>query len=233
MTKKEQNLNDIQRRAATHNGGPLLIAAGAGSGKTRTLTSRLIHLLKSGVKPENVIAITFTNKAAREMESRIKNHELWIKNFSKPIIHNSKFLIPFIGTFHSLGVQILKSEAKLVGRTPHFTIFDEDDSLSLVKKILADLNLSKDRFNPLAILAQISQIKNELSEEDESPPGSHYEKITLSVFKKYEDTLQKSNAFDFDDLIEKVVRIFQSHPEVLETYQTRWQHIGFPKFSEF
>ena len=219
MTKKEQNLNDIQRRAATHNGGPLLIAAGAGSGKTRTLTSRLIHLLKSGVKPENVIALNFTNKAAKEMRNRIINHR-------------SLVISPFIGTFHSLGVQILKSEAKLVGRTPHFTIFDEDDSLSLVKKILADLNLSKDRFNPLAILAQISQIKNELSEEDESPPGSHYEKITLSVFKKYEDTLQKSNAFDFDDLIEKVVRIFQSHPEVLETYQTRWQHILVDEFQD-
>ncbi|MBI3046220.1 MAG: UvrD-helicase domain-containing protein [Candidatus Harrisonbacteria bacterium] len=220
MAKKEQNLNDIQRRAATHNGGPLLIAAGAGSGKTRTLTSRLIHLLESGIQPENIIAITFTNKAAKEMRSRVASHK-------------SLAISPFIGTFHSLGVQILKSEAKLVWRTPHFTIFDEDDSLSLVKKILADLNLSKDRFNPLAILAQISRIKNELLNGEEGlGAGSHYEKISLSVFKKYEDALQKSNAFDFDDLIEKPVKIFRNNPEILEKYQKRWLHILVDEFQD-
>ncbi len=226
MPKKPDNLkhglNETQLRAVKHGNGPLLIAAGAGSGKTKTLTSRIIHLLESGIKPENIIAITFTNKAAKEMRNRISNSQFQIPN--------SQLL--FIGTFHSLGVQILKEEAKLVGRTKYFTIFDEDDALSMVKKILADLNLSKDRFNPLAIMAKISQIKNELLEEEEIASESQYEKIAVSAYKKYEEALKQSNAFDFDDLIEKPVKIFQSEKSVLEKYQNRWQHILVDEFQD-
>ena len=226
MSKKPDNfqhqLNEIQRQAVEHKSGPLLIAAGAGSGKTKTLTSRLIHLLNSGVKPESLIAITFTNKAANEMRNRISNSQLPIPNYQ----------LPFVGTFHSLGVQILKSEVKLIGRAKNFTIFDEDDSLSLVKKILTDLNLSKDRFNPLAIAGKISQIKNELLVPEEIGGGGRYDQILISVFQKYEDQLQKSNAFDFDDLIEKVVRIFQNHPDILEKYQNRWRHILVDEYQD-
>src|SRR3989344_2273970 len=236
MAKKEQNLNEIQQIAVTHKGGPLLIAAGAGSGKTKTLTSRLIHLLESGVKPENLIAITFTNKAAKEMRNRIyssTNNESITNKRIRKFATNSLFTdLPFVGTFHSLGVQILKEQSGLAGRTKNFTIFDEDDSLSLVKKILAELNLSKDRFNPLAILAQISRIKNELLEKEEIAAESQYGKITVLAYKKYEEMLEKSNAFDFDDLIEKVVRIFQNYPEVLEKYRDRWQHILVDEFQD-
>src|SRR3989344_7656199 len=236
MAKKEQNLNEIQQIAVTHKGGPLLIAAGAGSGKTKTLTSRLIHLLESGVKPENLIAITFTNKAAKEMRNRIyssTNNESITNKRIRKFATNSLFTdLPFVGTFHSLGVQILKEQSGLAGRTKNFTIFDEDDSLSLVKKILAELNLSKDRFNPLAILAQISRIKNELLEKEEIAAESQYGKITVLAYKKYEEMLEKSNAFDFDDLIEKVVRIFQNYPEVLEKYQNRWRHILVDEFQD-
>lgn len=209
------NLNEVQKKAATHKGGPLLIAAGAGSGKTKTLTNRLMHLLNSGVNPENIIAITFTNKAAKEMRNR--------SNFK-----NS----PFIGTFHSLGVQILKKEAQLVGRNNRFTIFDEDDSLSLIKAILKESNLSKDRFNPMAVSGKISQIKNELLDPEESGSGNRHDEIVLSVFNQYEKKLLESNAFDFDDLIEKPVRIFQSHPEILEKYQNLWQHILVDEFQD-
>ncbi|MBI4992426.1 MAG: UvrD-helicase domain-containing protein [Candidatus Harrisonbacteria bacterium] len=217
-----KDLNEVQRKAVTHGNGPLLIAAGAGSGKTRTLTSRLIYLLKSGIKPENIVAVTFTNKAAKEMKSRIMNNESGIMNNG----------MPFIGTFHSLGVQILKQEAKLVGRTRNFTIFDEDDSLSLVKKILEEMNLSKDRFNPLAVMAKISKIKNELLDAGELGSGDRYEQIILAVFQKYGELLKKSNAFDFDDLIEKVVKIFQTHPAMLEKYQNSWQQILVDEYQD-
>jgi DNA helicase II / ATP-dependent DNA helicase PcrA len=216
------NLNEVQKKAATHKGGPLLIAAGAGSGKTKTLTNRLMHLLDSGVNPENIIAITFTNKAAKEMRSRISNHQL-------PRNNNQT---PFVGTFHSLGVQILKKEARLVRRNNRFTIFDEDDSLSLIKAILKESNLSKDRFNPMAVSGKISQIKNELLDPEELGSGSRYDEIVFSVFNQYEKKLLESNAFDFDDLIEKPVRIFQSHPEILEKYQNLWRHILVDEFQD-
>src|SRR3989344_8263585 len=156
------------------------------------------------------------------MRNRISNSQLPIPNYQ----------LPFVGTFHSLGVQILKSEVKLIGRAKNFTIFDEDDSLSLVKKILTGLNLSKDRFNPLAIAGKISQIKNELLVPEEIGGGGRYDQILISVFQKYEDQLQKSNAFDFDDLIEKVVRIFQNHPDILEKYQNRWRHILVDEYQD-
>ncbi len=241
MSKNTQNnLNEIQKKAVTHKGGPLLIAAGAGSGKTKTLTSRLIHLLESGIKPENIIAIIFTNKAAREMKSRtINNLQLTIdqKNQSgqKLNVKGQMFTngnLPFVGTFHSLGVQILKKEAELVGRNNKFTIFDEDDSLSLIKAILKESNLSRDRFNPMAVSGKISRIKNELLDPEESGSGNRHDEIILSVFNKYEKKLEESNAFDFDDLIEKPVKIFQSHPEILEKYQNLWQHILVDEFQD-
>jgi len=235
-SKIDTGLNETQRKAVEHSGGPLLIAAGAGSGKTKTLTSRLIHLLKSGVKPEQIIAITFTNKAAKEMKDRVNLLTGKLVNQDKKnsdqltnqLMHQST---PFIGTFHSLGARILREQGLLVGRNKMFTIFDEDDALSLVKSILSDLRLSKDRFNPLAVMATISKIKNELSDEvlDE---GGHYEKVVATVYKNYEEKLQGSNAFDFDDLIEKVVKIFQSHPDILAQYQNQWQHILVDEFQD-
>ena len=196
-------LNEIQLQAVRHGNGPLLIAAGAGSGKTRTLTSRLIYLLDSGIKPENIIAITFTNKAANEMRSRITyNLQLTTDNY------------PFIGTFHSLGARILKKWAEKTGRTGQFTIFDDEDSLGIIKNILKEMDISKDRYNPLAIMSKISRIKNELIDPEELKSESAYDKITMAVFEKYENTLKKSNAFDFDDLIEKTVVILQKNKEI-------------------
>lgn len=212
----------MQAKAVSHKTGPLLIAAGAGSGKTKTLTSRLLHLLESGVDPKQIIAITFTNKAAKEMKSRIVDA-------SK---HDKSFVMPFIGTFHSLGVQILKEEAPLVKRTPFFTIFDEEDSSSLIKSIIKEMQLSADRFSPYAVIGQISRIKNELLDIEEYAEGGRYEQTIATVYQKYNDALLKSNAFDFDDLIEKVVRIFQDNPQVLEKYQARWQHVLVDEFQD-
>ncbi|MDE2001669.1 MAG: UvrD-helicase domain-containing protein, partial [Patescibacteria group bacterium] len=220
---QKPNLNERQHEAVTHGNGPLLIAAGAGSGKTRTLTSRVLHLLASGVDPSTIIAITFTNKAAKEMRKRIADSEWQAK-------HNGP--IPFIGTFHSLGVQILKEEATRVGRTAHFTIFDDDDSQSLIKSLLKEMQLSGDRFNPYAVSAAISRIKNELLDPEEYAAGGKYESVIASVYAKYEAELLKSNAFDFDDLLEKVVRIFQREPDVLEKYRSRWHYILVDEFQD-
>ena len=222
MAKSNHQLNEMQLQAVKHGEGPLLIAAGAGSGKTKTLASRLIHLLESGIKPEKIIAITFTNKAAKEMLNRILNSQLPISNSQ----------LPFIGTFHSLGARILKKECRLMGRTENFTIFDEEDSMGIIKNILKEMNLSKDRYNPFAVMAKISQIKNELLNIDELETETIYDKIIISVFEKYEDTLKKSNAFDFDDLIEKVVKTFQDNRKISEEYQNKWGHILIDEFQD-
>lgn len=230
---KFQNLNLKQTEAVNHTNGPLLIIAGAGSGKTRTLTSRLVNLLDSGVKPENIIAITFTNKAAEEMKNRIKNQESRIKGGE--INQNSKFITHnslFIGTFHSLGARILRAEAKLLGRTAGFTIFDNDDSRSLVRKILKNFNFSekeKQKNSPAKLEREFSKIKNELVYENKF---SDREEIVALLFSEYEKKLKENNAFDFDDLIEKPVRIFQKYPEILAKYQNKFCHILVDEYQD-
>ncbi len=214
-----QNLNKKQQEAVDYFGGPILIAAGAGSGKTRTLTNRLARILSSGVSPESVIAITFTNKAAEEMRNRIFNHQ----------IPDTKYQIPFIGTFHSLGARILKKEAGLLKRGANFSIFDGDDSLRLIKSIVKNFNFSgenKRNANPLFLRKEFSRIKNELKNSDNK------EEIIKILFDEYEKALCKNNAFDFDDLIEKPVRIFSRHPLILEKYQNRFRHILVDEFQD-
>ncbi len=245
MTKEPKNivkLSDIQHKAVTHAGGPLLIAAGAGSGKTKTLTSRVLHLLENGADPGTIIAITFTNKAAKEMRSRIegvgiaasivKGQRKTANNTDTGSPNHNAAAMPFVGTFHSLGVRILKEEAALANRTPFFTIFDDEDSSSLIKSIMKEMQLSGDRFSPYAVMAEISRIKNNLLDLDEYLDSGRYEQVIGSVFQKYEATLLKSNAFDFDDLLEKVVRIFLGHPEVLEKYRKRWNYILVDEFQD-
>lgn len=213
-----QNLNKKQQEAVDYFGGPLLIAAGAGSGKTRTLTNRLAQILKTGAMPESVIAITFTNKAAEEMKNRIMNQELEIMNKA-----------PFIGTFHSLGARILKKEAGLLKHGVNFSIFDGDDSLRLIKNIVKNFNFGgkdKKNANPLFLRKEFSRLKNELKNSDDK------EEIIKILFDEYEKALCKNNAFDFDDLIEKPVRIFQQHKLVLEKYQNRFQHILVDEFQD-
>lgn len=209
MPQKPEQLNASQREAVEHKNGPLLIAAGAGSGKTKTLTSRLAWLIENGASPENIIAITFTNKAANEMRERVAMPPS-----------------TFIGTFHSLCARILKNEAKLVNRTPNYTIFDADDSLSLLKKTMKAMDLSKEKYSPLALNRKISQIKSELLQPEE------FDKITAAVFQRYEEALVKNNAFDFDDLIEKTVRVFQNHPEVLKKYRDKFRYVLVDEYQD-
>ena len=213
-----QNLNHAQREAANHKNGPLLIVAGAGSGKTKTLTTLLVNLIADGVNPKSIIAITFTNKAADEMRSRV-------------IIPVSRFMLqekPFIGTFHSLGVRILKEEACIIDRSKNFSIFDDDDSFRLLKGTMKKLDIASERYNPAIVSTKISRLKNELS----STAEFEFDVKTAKIFEHYEDALQKNNSFDFDDLIEKPVRIFEKHPEVLKKYRDRIKYVLVDEYQD-
>ncbi len=215
----DTSLSSAQIEAVTHGPGPMLIAAGAGSGKTRTLTQRLIYLMNNGLAPREIIAITFTNKAADEMRNRI---------LGSPSSQKKKFRgksVPFIGTFHSFGASILRKEAKLAGRTRAFVIFDDSDSKKIIKKILGAEDALK-RYTPVKARRELSRIKNNVLNTDELDAQQGL------LFEKYEDSLKKLNAFDFDDLLEKVVRIFKSNPGVLEGYQNKYSFVLVDEYQD-
>ncbi|MEK7640902.1 MAG: UvrD-helicase domain-containing protein [Patescibacteria group bacterium] len=212
--KQTKNLNDPQREAVEYTGGPILIAAGAGSGKTKTLTSRLARLIEKGVAPSKIVAITFTNKAANEMRERVAGQLATAGD------------APFIGTFHSFCARILKDEAHLANRSPNFTIYDADDSLSLIKKIMKAADISKDVISPAVLQNKISQIKSEMLSPDD------FDKITKKIYEKYETALTTNNAFDFDDLITKVVQIFENRPEILKKYHEKYSHILVDEYQD-
>ncbi len=223
-------MNENQKEAAEHQGGPLLIVAGAGSGKTRTLVSRLIYLLQNGVNPGNIIAITFTNKAADEMRERVDDYlasqsAVSIVAFGKK---NNSDNQPFIGTFHSFGARILRKESRFLGRSANFTIFDADDSQSLLKKTIKKFNFSeKEKITLPAVSRAVSRFKNELLSLEEVDN----EKIRI-VLEEYEEELKRNNAFDFDDLIEKPVRLFHGNSVVLEKYQSLFQYILVDEYQD-
>jgi DNA helicase-2/ATP-dependent DNA helicase PcrA len=208
-----QNLNDRQLEAATAGDGPLLITAGAGSGKTKTLTQRLVFLLQKGVPASQIIAITFTNKAADEIKKRVYSE---IKSG----------ISPFLGTFHSLGAKILREQPSF-GRTRGFVIFDDDDSLKLVKNVIKSLDLDKERFPANAFLSKISKIKSELLQ-----PKDLEDETAVKIFENYETILAEENAFDFDDLIEKVVRLFSENANVLQKYRDRFRYILVDEYQD-
>lgn len=212
--KNQPALNPKQKEAVSHGNGPLLISAGAGSGKTRTLTQRLVKLIENGVPPEKIVAITFTNKAADEIKTRVRETA------------DNLNILPFLGTFHSFGAKILKDEIKLTGRAKNFVIYDNDDSLRVIKKTLSDLSLSAEKFPPPKMQKKISFIKDELILPDD------IEEPIKTIFEGYENRLKAQNAFDFDDLIEKVIKIFQKNQDVLETYQNRFEHILVDEFQD-
>jgi len=218
--KNQSPLNPQQEEAVCHGTGPLLISAGAGSGKTRTLTQRLIKLINDGVSPGKIVAITFTNKAADEIKERIKSQ-------INPVRDKTPFgSFPFLGTFHSFGANILRSEGQFVERTKNFVIFDNGDSLRVVKKVLASLDVSDDRYPAPKMQKKISFAKDELTNPD------LLEEPIKMVFEEYEKRLKSQNAFDFDDLIEKPVRIFQKYRDVLEKYQNKFEYLLVDEFQD-
>lgn len=221
-----EDLNEKQREAVVHGDGPLLIVAGAGSGKTKTLTSRLAYLItQCGIEPEKILAITFTNKAADEMKERARKT---IQSYKTSFKNNKE---PFVGTFHSLGAKILRNEAKYFGRTKTFSIFDSDDSLSLAKKILKNLNISTSDYAPALLLREFSRIKDELLDA-ESFISTKKSEAAWFLFQEYEKALERNNAFDFDDLIEKVVRLFKKDKKVLSRYQSAYRYVLVDEYQD-
>ncbi|WP_022873822.1 DNA helicase PcrA [Nesterenkonia alba] len=219
-----EGLNPQQREAVLHRGSPLLIVAGAGSGKTAVLTRRIAHLIQTGAaRPHEILAITFTNKAAREMKDRIGRlvgpaaERMWIS------------------TFHSSCVRILRAEATTVGRKTTFTIYDAADSLRLVTQIAKENQLDPKRFNPRAIRNKISALKNELIDAEEfsaKAPNEPFSEAVATVFTQYTQRLRAANAYDFDDLLTETVYMFDAFPAVLDNYRRRFRHVLVDEYQD-
>ncbi|MFP7299603.1 DNA helicase PcrA [Neobacillus niacini] len=216
-------LNPEQQSAVKATDGPLLLMAGAGSGKTRVLTHRIAYLIvEKRVNPYNILAITFTNKAAREMRERIGKmmggaaEEIWIS------------------TFHSMCVRILRRDIDRMGYSRNFTILDTGDQQSVVKGILKDKNLDPKKYDPRAILGAISSAKNELIDPEEyaKTAGGYFEQTVSDVYTEYQKRLRKNQALDFDDLIMMTIQLFQRVPEVLEYYQRKFQYIHVDEYQD-
>ncbi|MGW5095251.1 DNA helicase PcrA [Streptomyces nodosus] len=227
-----QGLNENQRAAVVHAGSPLLIVAGAGSGKTRVLTHRIAHLLaERGVHPGQILAITFTNKAAGEMKERVEQlvgpraHAMWVM------------------TFHSACVRILRRESKRLGFTSSFSIYDAADSKRLMALVCRDLDLDPKRFPPKAFSAKISNLKNELIDEEDfaaqaaggtsqTESGGGFEKTLAQAYALYQSRLREANALDFDDLIMTTVHLLRAFPDVAEHYRRRFRHVLVDEYQD-
>ena len=216
-------LNPAQREAVLHTGSPLLIVAGAGSGKTRVLTNRIAYLLAArAVAPYEILAITFTNKAAGEMRERV---QALVGPRGKSI---------WVSTFHSACVRILRQEAVAAGYKPNFTIYDQSDSQRLVALIGKDLNLDPKRYAPRQIHAMISNAKNELMGPADyaNQTTNHFEEVVAETYAIYQKKLHEGNVFDFDDLIMKTVELLQRHPEVKARYRSRFRHVLVDEYQD-
>lgn len=227
-----KGLNEKQKESVTASGGPLLIVAGPGSGKTRVLTHRIAYLIKEyKVNPSNILGVTFTNKAAQEMRARLALL-LGEKNAGRKNIFSA--IGPTIGTFHALGNMILRREAGFLGRKSDFVIYDEDDSVSLIKKTMEDLQINPKQFNPASVKYAISAAKNELVDEAQYQAEAHglWQETVAKIYRAYQKSLEKNNAFDFDDLIGKMIELFKKNPEVLERYRQKFRHILVDEYQD-
>ena len=217
------SLNNKQKEAVLYNDGPLLIIAGAGAGKTKTLTTKIAYLIEEeNVHPYNILAITFTNKAAKEMKDRI---HLLIGDEAKKIQ---------VSTFHSFGLKLLRENYDQLGYDANFVIMDSDDSLTVVKKILKDMNLDPKIYNPRAIRNKISSCKNEMMSPEayEKYAVSDYEKVVHQVYKKYETKLQRNNSVDFDDLLLLPIELFKKNPDTLNKYQDLYKYLLIDEYQD-
>ena len=217
------SLNDRQKEAVVNTDGPMLILAGAGSGKTKVLTTKVAYLIEEkNIDPNNILAITFTNKAAKEMKERIFKLE-----------GNSAFYIQ-ISTFHSFGLKILKENCELLGYEKNFTILDSDDSLSIIKKIMKELNIDANKYNPKAIKNVISNNKNEIIDPEKYSlyVNTDFDEIALEVYRKYEKSLKINNAVDFDDLLILPLKLFNNNPGVLRKYQEKYKYVFIDEYQD-
>lgn len=215
-------LNQAQQKAVKHIRGPVLVLAGPGSGKTRTLTHRIAYLLEQGIKPESILTLTFTNKAAREMKERV---------FA--LVKNAKGALT-IGTFHSVFASLLRKHAHRIRRTPNFVIYDSADTQSLLTMVLKYLGIPSDSISPALAKEKVSQAKNKLMDENtfESEAASEYEQMMGQIYRQYQKRLEESNALDFDDLVTQFVMLLKRHKDILELYQKKFTYILVDEYQD-
>lgn len=222
-------LNEVQKNAVTQSDGPVLVVAGPGSGKTRVLTYRIAHHIHSGIRPDSILALTFTNKAAREMKSRIEE-----------VVGPSAKRV-WAGTFHSIFARILRVEAQLIGYTSNFTIYDSDDSKALIAAIIKEMNLNKEQYNPNSIRSRISSAKSSLitpvlyanNEELLLQDKQSSRPAFKDIYKSYVARCKRSDAMDFDDLLYRMFELLQANPEnVLEKYRQKFQFLLVDEFQD-
>jgi len=217
-----KDLNEEQQKAVLNSNGPMIILAGAGSGKTRVLTYKVFYLIdKKGIDPTNILMVTFTNKAAAEMKERIQKLN---KSAQKPTI----------GTFHSLCSKILRIEGKYLGFTEKFTIYDTQDSVDVIKEAMARANISTKDFKPYSVLSTISQAKNQLITDLEylNLARGYFQESVAKIYPFYQRILKENNAVDFDDLIGKIIELFNKNPQILEKYQNKFQYILVDEYQD-
>ncbi len=217
-----EGLNERQKEAASTINGPLLIIAGAGAGKTKTIVHRILNIIEHGTAPSNILAVTFTNKAAREMRERVRAE----------IAGNTA--MPVMATFHSLGATIMREHATVLGFTRHFSILDPDDGLSIIKSILKDLGYEPKDHDPRGIREKISRAKNECRtvEEYHQNARTPMEKLAAQVWGFYQIDLKKQNSMDFDDLLLFPIVLFEKRPDILQEYQMRFQYIHIDEYQD-
>ena len=220
-----KGLNDKQQEAVKTIDGAVLVISGPGSGKTKCLTHRVAWMISKGIDPVHILAITFTNKASGEMKERIK--KLLGAEGKK-----SEVSMPTIGTFHSLGLRILRKEIHLLGYNSNFNICDSDEQLSMMKRIMGNLEIDPKRYNPRSMLSKISKLKTALIWPDDYSPHEYMEKLVAKLYGHYQNGLKEMNALDFDDLIVLTVKIFKQHPEVLAKYQEWWKYIMVDEYQD-
>lgn len=222
MTINLGDLNPQQRLAVEMTDGPCMVIAGAGSGKTRVLTYKIAHLLSKNVHPYNILALTFTNKAANEMKERILN---LVGELARSL---------WMGTFHSIFARILRAEAESIGYTRNYTIYDVDDSVAVLKKVMDEMNISDKVFNPKLIQSYISHLKNKLifPQQFSEIAKTYFEKTVEPIYIEYENQLRANNAMDFDDLLIKPIELFKSDPDILLKYQSRFKYILVDEYQD-
>jgi len=225
-------LNEQQKEAVMTVDGPLLIIAGAGSGKTKTLTHRVAYLINvAKIIPRNILAVTFTNKAAQEMTTRIV-HILGADISGRSARYNPR--LPMVGTFHSICVRILRQEIEILGYAKSFHIVDDQDQLALVKRVMKEMEINTDQFHPRSFLSAISGAKNEMIDAQlfSDRANGYYEEMASKVFLKYQAELKQNNGLDFDDIINFTVHILQKFPSVLEKYQQQFKYIMVDEYQD-
>ncbi len=223
-------LNDKQKEVVLHTEGPLLVLAGAGSGKTKTVTHRIVHLIHKGTEPRNILAVTFTNKAAKEMRERAVNLIKQYPPSDRAMIDSS----PLVTTFHSFGVRILREFHEEVGLPRHFTIYDRSDSNKAIKASIEEANYNPKEFEPRKVLSIISKAKGDaISRATFSENASSYpERVAAEVWEKYDQKLQKDKSLDFDDLLLKTLRLLENNQQVREKLQNRFSYIHIDEYQD-